>query len=317
MRRVIFVVLAALASSQAFAQTGPPKERRVLEVGPQRALKTPSAAAAIVRNGDHVKIDAGQYQDCAVWRVDDLVLEGVGGTPHVKDVTCEDQAIWLIRGNRTTVKNVEFSRAHARANNGAGIKLLGSSLTVLDSKFHDNENGILTAPGEKSAIRIVNSEFIGNGKCEPDCAHGIYIGHVERLVVTGSTFKEQRIAHHIKSRAMISEIVGNRIEDGITGTASYLIDLPNGGTAVIRNNYLQKGPESANRMGMIVIAAEGASNPSRGIYIGQNSFLSMRERLDSFVLNHAPNTYAQVVVEGNRWLGEAGNKLKGPGQVRP
>jgi hypothetical protein len=86
---------------------------------------------------------------------------------------------------------------------------------------------------------------------------------------------------------------------------------------VIRGNYLQKGPESPNRMGMIVIGAEGATNPSRGIFIAQNSFLNSRAQLDSFVWNRAPPTYATVVLEGNRWLGDAGNKLKGPGQVRP
>ena len=316
MRWLILGLIAALAWSDAHAQSAP-APRRVLEVGPGRALKAPSAAAAVAKKGDHVKIDPGEYQDCAVWRADDLLLEGVGGTPHVKDVTCEDQAIWLIRSNRVTVKNVQFSRAHARPNNGAGIKLTGVSLTVIDSKFHGNENGILAGPNEKSAIRISNSEFIGNGKCEPDCAHGIYIGHVERLVLTGSTFKDQRTAHHVKSRALISEIVNNRIEDGVNGTASYSIELPNGGTAVIRGNYLQKGPESPNRMGMIVIGAEGATNPSRGILITQNSFLSSMANLDSFVWNRAPPTYANVVLEGNRWLGDAGNKLKGPGQVRP
>jgi hypothetical protein len=222
MRRLVLGLLTLLACSDAYAQSAP-APRRVLEVGPSRALKAPSAAAAVARNGDHIKIDAGEYQDCAVWRVDDLLLEGVGGTPHVKDVTCEDQAIWLIRSNRVTVKNVQFSRAHARGNNGAGIKFTGMTLTVIDSKFYDNENGILTGPNEKSAIRISNSEFIGNGKCEPDCAHGIYIGHVERLVLTGSTFRNQRTAHHVKSRAMISEIVNNRNEDGIDGTASYSV----------------------------------------------------------------------------------------------
>ena len=292
-----------------------PKDRRVLLVGPTRDLKAPSAAAATARNGDHIKIDAATYRDCAVWRASDLLIEGVGGTPHVRDVTCENQAIWFILGSRVTVRNIEFSGAHATYNNGAGIKFMGSTLTVHDSKFHHNENGILTAPDPTSAIRIYKSEFTDNGKCEPDCAHGIYIGKVARLTVTGSTFKHQHSAHHIKSRALMTELVNNHVEDGLDGTASFSVDLPNGGTAVIRQNYFQKGPQAENHLTMISIGEEGATNPGRGVYIGQNSFLSSNPQLGSFVWNRALEL--PVVLEGNRFLGDAAMKLKGPGKVLP
>lgn len=298
----------------AQAKKATPK-RRILEVGPTRELKAPSDAAAIAKDGDHIRIDAGEYKDCAVWRQNRLLLEGVGGRPHVRDKTCMDQAIWLFMGSNIFVTNVEFSGALSSWKNGAGIKFVGTNLTVRDSSFHHNENGILTGRNLKSTIRIQNSGFRYNGKCEPDCAHGIYIGNVARLIVVNSIFQFQTVGHHIKSRALHSDIVGNRIEDGMEGTASFAIDLPNSGTAVIRDNYIQKGPKAENRLTTISIGEEGAKNPSQGIKIFGNSFLSSHPSLDSFVWNRTGAR--NVVVQGNRFLGKAGSKLKGPGQLLP
>jgi hypothetical protein len=307
-------VLAAailLSPVPALAQSGAGQEppRRIVNVGPSRTLKTPSQAAAVVKDGDHVKIDAGQYKDCAVWRAGNLILEAVGGVAHMLNVTCEEQAIWLITGNRVLVKGMEFSNAHVTGNNGAGIKFVGSTLTVQDSNFHDNENGILTRGGERSQILIVNSIFTGNGKCEPDCAHGIYVGRIAKLTVRRSIFRNQHIAHHIKSRAAVTELTGNRVEDGVDGTASFSVDLPNGGTALIRANYFQKGEKSDNRLAMISIGEEGDLHRSDGIVFERNSFVNAHPNLDAFVRNLAPDTRV-TIDDTNSFLGSNVMKLK-------
>jgi hypothetical protein len=288
-------------SDSALAQAGARQEpqRRVVLVGPSRAIKTPSQAALIVQDGDHVKIDAAEYKECAVWRANNLILEVVGGTARIHGAICQDQAIWLILGNRVLVKGVEFSDAHSSHNNGAGIKFMGSTLTVQDSVFLRNENGILTRQGERSQILIVRSTFIDNGKCEPDCAHGIYVGRIAKLRVLYSTFRHTRVGHHIKSRAAVTELIGNRIEDGHEGTASFSVDLPNGGTALLRQNFIQKGEKSENRMAMISIGEEGNLHPSQGIIVERNSFLSDHPNLDAFIRNLAPNALVQIANDNN------------------
>src|SRR5204863_598500 len=40
---------------------------RTLTVGLNSQLRSPSAAAAMVKNGDTVLIEPGEYSDCAVW----------------------------------------------------------------------------------------------------------------------------------------------------------------------------------------------------------------------------------------------------------
>lgn len=63
------------------------KSGRVLEVGSERRFKTPSQAAMAVRRGDTVRIDAGSYSDCAIWRTPDITLMGAGpGYAHIRDI---------------------------------------------------------------------------------------------------------------------------------------------------------------------------------------------------------------------------------------
>jgi hypothetical protein len=64
------------------------------------------------------------------------------------------------------------------------------------------------------------------------------------------------VGHEVKSRALVNIINHNRIVDGPTGTASYSIDLPNGGIATITNNQIEQGPASQNPI-IISIGEEG------------------------------------------------------------
>src|SRR6478609_4981367 len=146
MRRTLSVILGCLLSTAVLvpADAGGPRTWRV---GPDRELRTPSAAAAVARDGDTVLIDAGTYTgDVATWTQDDLTLRGVGGRARLAadGRSAQGKAIWVIAGDRTTVDRIEFSGAAVPDQNGAGIRQEGAGLTVLRSWFHDNEDGLLT-----------------------------------------------------------------------------------------------------------------------------------------------------------------------------
>lgn len=274
------------------------RHRRVLHVGPSRRLKTPRAAAAIAKPWDHILIDPGVYRECAIWRANGLILEGVGDEPPVMtSVVCDDQAIWLFRANNATVINVEFSKAHNSDNTGAAIKFAGNDLLVKKSYFHDNENGILTGPFRKSYLVIDQSRFERNGACRPVCAHAIYAGAIYKLVVRNSKFFQQNEGHHVKSRALYTELFGNQISDGRDGTASMAIDLPNGGTADIGYNLIEQGPRSSNSSIMVSIGEESvprkgaqamAMLPSRGLVFRNNVFTNDNPRATTFIRNLTP-----------------------------
>ena len=67
------------------------------------------------------------------------------------------------------------------------------------------------------------------------------------------------IGHEIKSRALNTTITNSRIYD-LNGTASYSIDLPDGGNALIQNNIIQQGSSSHNPI-IITAGEEGNNNP--------------------------------------------------------
>lgn len=283
----------------------------VYYVGPERALKLPSDAAEIVQDGDVVRLDPGDYVDCAIWRAGGLLLEAPDGAAHVRDQACAGKAIWVISGDDVIVDNITFSGARVPDQNGAGIRAEGKNLTVRDSRFYDNENGILAATVEGSAIVIENSRFERNGKCDRACAHGIYVNAIDRLEITGSTFLEQRVGHHVKSRARALIVSDSTIEDGPDGTASYLIDVGSAGEVTIASNVLQKGPKAENWGTAIHIAGEARSG---AVYrIVDNRFRNDSGRETAFVRNR---TGVAALLEGNRVEGP-GVPLVGPGTVSP
>jgi Right handed beta helix region len=121
-------------------------------------------------------------------------------------------------------------------------------------------------------VTIRNSDFDKNGICAAACAHGIYIENVDLLRVENSHFSNTRQAHSIKSRALRTEVIGCTITDGPEGTSSYLIEAPNGGALVARDNTLEKGPKSENHKTAIAIGADGVTHPTPEITITNNNF---------------------------------------------
>jgi hypothetical protein len=249
----------------------------------------PSAAAVAARDGDSIAIAPGTYADCAVWRANRLVIAGTGGDPAATVVTgpaCQGAALFVTVGDGITVRNLTLTGAHVPDRNGAGIRMEGRDLTVERVRFVDNENGILTGAAGSSLV-VRDSLFLRNGVCMPVCAHGIYAGGLDLLRVERSRFAETRQGHHIKSRARRTEVIDNSIADGADGTASYLIDIPNGGTVLIRGNTLQKGPRAENRTAAIMIGAEGMTNTTPEILIEDNTFRLEGTYLPIFVDNRS------------------------------
>ena len=301
--------LAMLVLAGIFASS--PSGGATLEVGPSRTYKTPSAAAAVAKNGDHIKIEPGEYFDCAVWNADDLVIEGTGPGVVITDKTCMGKGLFVVEGNNTTVRNLTLTRARVPDMNGAGIRLDKGNLTVDGVKFIDNQNGIFGgAPGATVTIR--NSDFDRNGTCAAACAHGIYLENIDLVRVENSRFSNTRQAHSIKSRAKRTEVIGCTVTDGPDGTSSYLIEAPNGGAVIVRDNTLEKGPKSENHTAAIAIGAEGVTNPTPEITVTNNNFRNDGSYQTALVWNL---TATPAMLRGNKLSGPV-IPLKGDGTVQ-
>jgi hypothetical protein len=265
-----------------------------LEVGLGRTYSSLEGAVARADSGDTIELFPGIYRECAVLRADGLTLEGAGdpGGVVLTTRTCEGKALLVATGNAITIRNLTLADADVPEGNGAGIRAEGGSLTVDHVRFIGNQDGILSAArAPHMVLTVQDSFFSGNGACIRACAHAIYAGHIGKLLVRGSVFRGTREGHHIKSRAARTEVIGCDIADGPEGTASYLIEAPNGGTVLISGNQLEKGPRAGNRAA-IAIGTEGVDQPTPLLVVDGNRFTNDGGRDVVFVRNDAPEAVA-------------------------
>lgn len=291
-----------VGASAAVANFG---ARNIVRVGPGRTYQTVAAAANAVQDGDVVEIDAGVYAaDVASWYQDNLTLRGVGGYAHLRaaGANAQGKAIWVIGGNDVVVENIEFSEITVPDQNGAGIRHDGINLVVCNGYFHDSEEGILGGEGD---VLVEYSEFDNNGYGD-GFSHNMYILDADTFTLRHSYMHHARIGHNVKSRARENYILYNRIMDESDGTASYAVDIPNGGLSYIIGNLLQQGPNTDNSV-IVNYGTEGLSGGrTHNLYLVNNTLVD--DYGGTFV--QAAGGTALVELINNLFVG-SGNILSG------
>ena len=168
--------------------------------------------------------------------------------------------------------------------NGAAILFESGNgaLVIQNAHIHDNQDGILVGAVTSASLNgmtvlVTGSEFDHNGLPASNPRYGydhnIYVNGVTRFTLTGSYIHDGLGGNEVKSRAQATIITNNRIFD-LQAPASYQIDLPNGGNAVIAGNVLEKGVNSPQ--GRFV------SFGTEGTYAGSTLLLS-----DNVFINHS------------------------------
>lgn len=300
-------------ANEPSAASGTP--RRILQVGPGRLLISVAAAAAIVRDGDTIEIDAGEYRgDVAVWSHERLVIRAVGGRARLvaAGASAENKAIWVVRSKHLVVENIDFIGARVSDRNGAGIRFERGHMVVRNCAFLDNENGILTGNDAQTELDIEGSEFGGNGHGD-GYSHNLYVGTIARLMVTSSHFHHARVGHLLKSRAAESRILFNRLTDEIGGTASYELEFPSGGVAHVFGNIIQQGELTSNPA-MVSFGAEGYHWPRNELHLINNTLIDKRPRGGVFLAVNPGRR--QLVAVNNLLLGAGSLEVAGEGEYR-
>lgn len=237
-----------------------------LQVAPSRTLRvcpegcdytSPAQAVSAAYDGDTIRLEAGIYTTPIVISQSHITLSGAPGT-HIREALAEGKGAILVKGNDTVIEGIECSEIASHDQNGSCIRMEGRNLTVRHVYFHDSEEGILTGSGTGDVL-IEDSKFerLGAG----GRAHGIYAGALDSLVIRRSFFLASRDeGHEIKSRAA-KTVVEDSVVASLDGVDSRLLDICNGGEAVIRNTVLEKGPEAAN-YDLIGYGIEGLKYPN-------------------------------------------------------
>ncbi len=283
----------------------------VLRVGPHEALRSISEASLRAHDGDVIEVAAGEYPgDVAVWTQSDITVRAVGGMARLtaSGMSAEGKGIWVVRGRSMTVENMEFVGARVRDRNGAGIRLERGTLTVRNCRFLNNENGILTGNDGSITLNIENSEFGGNGDGSGQ-THNLYAGKIARLFVEGSYFHNARAGHLLKSRAALNLIYYNRLTDEPGGTASYELEFPAGGQALVVGNLIEQSGTTDNST-IISYGAEGAPYPANELYLSHNTIFDDRTPAGRYLDVRIPahvSAYNNVLAGDAKWVLPAGS----------
>ncbi len=277
-----------------------------LNVGAGQAYETLSAAVGASHDGDTIAVQAGTYVNDFATISKDISIVGVGGMANfVATVAPPNGKGILVTQSDVTIENLSFSGAAVPDNNGAGIRYEGGNLVIIDSYFHDNQDGLLANSAPNGTIRIVGSEFANNGAGD-GYSHNLYVNNIASLVIDDSYFHDADIGHQIKSRAQSTTITNSRIHDG-DGTGSYSIDLPNGGVGVIQNNVIEQGAHSDNPV-IIHYGGESAAYAGSSLLVEDNVVVNDMSGSSSVrLLNNA--TTVTATVSGNDVYGLTADQI--------
>ncbi|NUM31027.1 MAG: T9SS type A sorting domain-containing protein [Bacteroidetes bacterium] len=247
------------------------------KVGITKTFKMPSTVSTLVGDGDTVEIDSGLYiKDVAKWTANNLLIKGINGRARLdaQYTSYGSKAIWVIGGKNTRIENIEFYNCKVPDHNGAGIRLEGSNLKLINCYFHHNEMGLLAGDIANCKIDIERSEFAYNGYGD-GYSHNIYVNHIDTFIFKYNYSHDADVGHEVKSRAFNNFIMYNRISSE-KGNDSRNIDLPNGGKAFLIGNIIEQGSNSQNS-NIIGYGFEGLTNPvNHKVYAINNTIVNNR-----------------------------------------
>ena len=292
----------------------------VWRVGAGKPISRIADAVQRAADGDTIEIEPGVYAgDVAVIHQRRLSLVGLGSGPQDRPRLvaagkhAEGKAIWVVRNGDIRVTNLHFEGARVADRNGAGIRFEKGHLRLTQCSFMDNQNGVLTGNDIDSKLTIKDSDF-GEAPTNPgSLPHLLYVGRIGQVGIHGSRFRAGHEGHLIKSRARRTSLLGNVLDDGPTGQASYEIDLPEGGEALIEDNTVVQSAGTQNTV-MLAYGAEHPNWPLNQLTLRRNTFINRLPSGGWFVRVWSDRLPAGVDVlsQGNRYLGP-GSLLLGPG----
>ncbi len=300
MLKTLFTAAGLVVTSALTATAG----TIVLTVGPSQQFSTISAAINAA-NGDNsssnyyvISVAPGTYTNDTATVSRPMTIEAAqpGSTVILNEtVALPNQKGILISLAELTVDGLTFQGANIPASlgdNGAGIRAEAGgqayTLTVRNSRFISNQTGILTDVNFPLDVVLTNNVFMNNGNGDTSSlTHGVYISSGNNsLTAIGNEFCGTIVGHNIKSRAAVTIVENNTLYAGAAdpnqpgcnvGSASFALDIPNGGVAVVSGNTMIQGTATQN--GNIVdYGAEGLTYPT-------NSFVFMNNQMQNTLPN--------------------------------
>ena len=214
--------------------------------------------------------------------------------------TLGQSLIYFDGGKDITFENFDIQGRPGSFQAGkAAIYIIGvENLTLRNLRISGfrgaNANGIFAAGPMRGTLRLDNIELFDNGgNSSPE--HNIYINQSTvdpkfTAHITNSWSHSAYYGHTFKSRAQRNVIEGNYFmgaKAGATQAEAYLVNIPDGGELIMRNNILAKNYSGTNSNGAsITYGDEKLVDDSRSasVLIEHNTFVGFTKAYD--ILGH-------------------------------
>ena len=257
-----------------------------------------SIAEAFYKAKDNsiIRIAKGYYNEAAVLRASNVkVFAEEGAVIYGK--AARGKGALLVQGDNAYIEGIECHSVKVSDNNGACVRFEGSGLVLKNVYFHHAQTGLLGS-NKAGDIIIEDSRFehLGYGVF----AHGIYTFEPTRLFIDRSAFINNRNGgHEIKSRSSHTEI-RNSIVASPNSRDSRLVDIPNGGSVLLKGNVFVEGPYSENHA-LFSWGVEGIKHETREIVIEKNLIVSDKPYAKLIDMTDIPEN---IVVRDNLVVGD-------------
>jgi hypothetical protein len=222
----------------------------VLTVGQGMEFATLGAALRNAVNGDTIAVQAGTYTNDFGTVNANVSIVAVGGMVNEVGTTPPpDGKGFLTVSANLNIQGFTFTGAETSDEYGnvTSIRDQAGNLNISYCDFHGLQDGLLVTPNNPGTgnVTIDHSTFENDGTGD-GLTHDIYVGAVASFTLTNSSISDADVGHEVKSRAAVTDISHNVIADGVNGTSSYEIDVPNAGNATISDNIIEKGANASN-----------------------------------------------------------------------
>jgi hypothetical protein len=247
-----------------------------------------------LNSADVIEFAAGIYANITLQVTRPVALVGRPGGTIFQSFDLLERAM-LVTSADVVVRNITFAGAVGRNGNGAAIRHEGGALAIERCTFRRNQNSILGAHAPAATVRVRNSTFIENG-AEDGHAHDLYIADsMKQLSIEDSVFFGTNTGHHLKSRAAETKLLRCIFGDGVSGSASYAVDIPNGGRALVTACTFRKSPNDRH-FAFVNYGCEGQLYDDNEVILTDNTFygrswpstvvLLMRQRARRLILTN-------------------------------
>jgi len=264
-----FSLLSATMTINVFAQDEPGNGQILVDGS---IVSTLQQAFDKVSLGGVIKIGPGTYKMAGTLKGKHRVaIYGSLGTIF-DGVAAGGKATFVLASDDITMEDITCRNVSVKDQNGACVRFEGTNLTLRRVHFENSENGLL-ANAKSGNILIEDSVFDGNGA--GGRAHGMYINGGQITVRRCKIINTKNEGHGIKSRAK-QTIIEDSIIASLDGNDSRLIDISNGGVAVIRRNLLVEGAKTVNWQ-LLSFGVEGARYDTNMMKVEDNVIIGDRE----------------------------------------